>query len=58
MTTSIPMVDTLTFLENSGISNGMPDLGSPVLGGFMMPPRAPEVTAMLAERRRAVGRTA
>ena len=43
----VPMVDVLTFLENSGISNGMPGLGSPILGGFMMPPRAPEVTAML-----------
>jgi hypothetical protein len=43
----IPMVDILTRLENSGVSTGMPDLGSPLLGGFMMPPRPPEVTAML-----------
>ncbi len=45
----IPMVDILTFLENSGVSNGMPGLGSPLLGGFMMPPPAPEVTALLAK---------
>jgi (+)-pinoresinol hydroxylase len=43
----IPLVDILTRLENSGISNGMPDLGSPLLGGFMMPPPAPEVAAIL-----------
>jgi (+)-pinoresinol hydroxylase len=43
----IPLVDTLTYLENSGVSNGMPGLGSPLLGGFMMPPPAPEVTALL-----------
>ncbi len=45
----IPMVDVLTFLENSGISTGVPGLGSPVLGGFMMPPPKPEVTTMLNE---------
>jgi (+)-pinoresinol hydroxylase len=45
----VPMVDILTFLENSGISTGMPGLGSPVLGGFMMPPPKPEVTAMVQE---------
>ena len=28
----IPMIDILTLLENSGISNGMPGLGSPILG--------------------------
>ena len=43
----IPLVDILTFLENSGVSNAMPGLGSPLLGGFMMPPPAPEVTALL-----------
>jgi (+)-pinoresinol hydroxylase len=43
----VPMIDILTLLENSGISNGMPGLGSPILGGFMMPERSPEVTAML-----------
>jgi 4-cresol dehydrogenase (hydroxylating) len=40
-------VDILNFLENSGVSNGMPFLGSPLLGGFMMPARPPEVTALL-----------
>jgi len=44
----IPLVDILTFVENSGISTGMPGLGSPLMGGFMMPPPAPEVTALLA----------
>jgi DNA-binding beta-propeller fold protein YncE len=43
----VPMVDVLAFLENSGVSTGMPGLGRPVLGGFMMPPPKPEVTAML-----------
>jgi 4-cresol dehydrogenase (hydroxylating) len=33
----IPLVDTLNFLENSGIVNGMPQLGSPLLGGFFSP---------------------
>jgi FAD/FMN-containing dehydrogenase len=28
----IPLVDLLNYLENSGITNGMPDLGSPLLG--------------------------
>ena len=51
----VPMVDVLTFLENSGISNGMPSLGSPILGGFMMPPPAPEVTAMLERDGVAIG---
>jgi FAD/FMN-containing dehydrogenase len=43
----IPLVDILTRLENSGVSNGMPFLGSPLLGGFLMPPPAPEVRAIL-----------
>ena len=54
----IPMIDILTFLENSGMSNGMPGLGSPILGGFMMPPRAPEVTALLQKERRGIARAA
>jgi hypothetical protein len=29
-----PLVDTLSLLENFGISNGMPGLGNPVRGGF------------------------
>jgi 4-cresol dehydrogenase (hydroxylating) len=33
----IPLVDTLNYLENSGIVNGMPQLGSPLLGGFFNP---------------------
>jgi 4-cresol dehydrogenase (hydroxylating) len=33
----IPLVDTLNYLENSGIVNGMPQLGSPLLGGFFDP---------------------
>jgi len=45
----IPLIDTLTLLENSGISNGMPGIGSPLVGGFMMPPPSPEVSAMLAK---------
>ncbi len=47
----VPMIDILTFLENSGVSNGMPNLGSPLLRGVTVPPqppqRSPEVTAML-----------
>jgi (+)-pinoresinol hydroxylase len=33
----IPLVDTLNFLENSAVVNGMPQLGSPLLGGFFDP---------------------
>jgi 4-cresol dehydrogenase (hydroxylating) len=33
----VPLVDTLNFLENSGVVNGMPQLGSPLLGGFFDP---------------------
>jgi 4-cresol dehydrogenase (hydroxylating) len=42
----VPLVDTLNYLENSGVSNGMPQLGSPLVGGFMQP-RPPEVSAIL-----------
>ena len=35
--TSMPLVDILNYLENSGIVNGMPQLGSPLLGGFFAP---------------------
>ena len=35
----IPLVDILNFLENSGVVNGMPQLGSPLLGGFFSPDR-------------------
>jgi 4-cresol dehydrogenase (hydroxylating) len=33
----VPLVDILNYLENSGIVNGMPQLGSPLLGGFFNP---------------------
>ncbi len=33
----VPLVDMLNFLENSGVVNGMPQLGSPLLGGFFSP---------------------
>ena len=33
----VPLVDILNFLENSGVVNGMPQLGSPLLGGFFDP---------------------
>jgi FAD/FMN-containing dehydrogenase len=49
-----PFLDTLTLLENTGITTGLPNLGSPLLGGLepgesqRQPPSA-EVLAMLAE---------
>ncbi len=33
----VELVDILNYLENSGIVNGMPQLGSPLLGGFFAP---------------------
>ena len=33
----VQLVDILNFLENSGVVNGMPQLGSPLLGGFFDP---------------------
>ena len=33
----MPLVDILNYLENSGVVNGMPQLGSPLLGGFFAP---------------------
>ena len=33
----IALVDILNYLENSGVVNGMPQLGSPLLGGFFAP---------------------
>jgi 4-cresol dehydrogenase (hydroxylating) len=33
----VPLVDILNYLENSGVVNGMPQLGSPLLGGFFSP---------------------
>jgi len=42
----IPLVDILNYLENSGITNGMPDLGSPLLGRPLFDPQ-PEMDAQL-----------
>jgi 4-cresol dehydrogenase (hydroxylating) len=33
----VPLVDILNLLENGGVVNGMPQLGSPLLGGFFEP---------------------
>jgi hypothetical protein len=47
----IPLVDILTYVENGGVSNGMPTVGSPLLaGGGILggPPRDPELAALLA----------
>jgi hypothetical protein len=47
----IPLVDILTYVENAGVSNGMPILGSPLLaGGGILggPPRDPELAALLS----------
>lgn len=54
----IPMVEILTYLENTRATNGMPDLGSPLLGVTMIqditkpneqpiPPPAAELTALI-----------
>lgn len=56
----IPLVETLNYLENTRATNGMPDLGSPLLGIPMIselarnlaqapPPPAPELAALLAK---------
>lgn len=57
----IPLVDILNYLENARITNGMPDLGSPLLHipmiseiapwneGFGPPPPEPELAALLAK---------
>jgi FAD/FMN-containing dehydrogenase len=44
----IPLVDILNYLENSGISNGMPSVGSPIFGGPFQPPD-PEVMALVSK---------
>jgi (+)-pinoresinol hydroxylase len=41
----IPLVDILNYLENSGITNGLPQLGSPVYGSPFAPPD-PEIIAL------------
>jgi 4-cresol dehydrogenase (hydroxylating) len=60
----IPLVDTLNYLENTRVTNGMPDLASPLLGIPMLAdfeglfekgsspftvPRDPEVSAVMAK---------
>jgi len=56
----IPLVETLNYLENTRATNGMPDLGSPLLGIPMIselarnltqapPAPAPELAALLAK---------
>lgn len=56
----IPLVEILTYLENTRATNGMPDLGSPLLGVQMIqdlaksyeaptPPPDPELTALIAK---------
>ena len=56
----IPLVDTLTYLENTRVTNGMPDLGSPLLRIPMIseivtyneagpPPPDAELAALLAK---------
>ena len=46
----VPLVDILTYLENVGVCNGMPALGSPLLGGGFAPVAAdPELTAIRAK---------
>ncbi len=44
----IPLVDILNYLENSGITNGMPQLGSPVYGRQFAPPD-PELGPMMSK---------
>ncbi len=44
----IPLVDVRNYLENSGITNGMPQLGSPVYGRQFAPPD-PELGAMMTK---------
>ena len=41
----VPLVDILTYIENAGVTNGMPTLGSPVQGGGG---RDPELAALRA----------
>jgi FAD/FMN-containing dehydrogenase len=45
----IPLVDILNYLENTGVVNGMPQLGSPLIGGFFDRPE-PELQELLARR--------
>jgi len=43
----IALVDILNYLENTGVVNGMPQLGSPLIGGFFSQPD-PELQALLS----------
>jgi len=43
----IALVDILNFLENTGSVNGMPQLGSPLIGGFFSQPD-PKLQALLS----------
>ena len=43
----IALVDILNFLENTGCVNGMPQLGSPLIGGFFSQPD-PDLRALIA----------
>lgn len=43
----IPLVDTLNYLEHSGIVNGMPGIDSPLLGTYEDAPN-PEITRLIA----------
>ena len=42
----IPLVEILNYLENSGITTGLPELGAPVYGSFGSPPD-PELAALM-----------
>lgn len=39
----IPLVDILTYLENTRVTNGMPELGSPLLGRVVLSERVSEM---------------
>lgn len=56
----MPMVEIMTYLENTRATNGMPDIGSPLLGVTMIqditkayseatPPPDPELTALIGK---------
>ncbi len=53
-----PLIDILTLLENSGISNGMPGLGSPILGRLHDAAADARRNGHAAKRRRRFARAA
>ena len=64
-TICISSVDILNYLENSGVTNGMPDLGSPLLGIVSIeeyaklmddPPQPPHDPELAASARQSRGR--